>query len=96
MPKRNAQRARFEEIWLSIARRWGVELTDVGGIVHMTSEPTLTFTTEEIVGDEELPSTWHCIGPLLPPPPAPQLGRVAARVHELRYHLNRRADCSKP
>jgi MGT family glycosyltransferase len=88
-----AQRARFEEIWLSIARRWGVELSDVGGIVHMTSEPTLTFTTEEIVGDEELPSTWHCIGPLLPPPPAPQLGRGRPLVYtSFGTTYNRRAE----
>ena len=58
-----------------------------------TSEPTLTFTTEEIVGDEELPSTWHCIGPLLPPPPAPQLGRGRPLVYtSFGTNYNRRAE----
>lgn len=60
-----AQRERFERSWLSIARRWGVELSDVRGLAHATSEPTLLFTTEEIVGDRELPGVWRCIGPLL-------------------------------
>ncbi len=71
-----AERERFERGWLSIARRWGVELADVRGLHHRTSEPTLTFTTEEIVGEQELPPSWRCIGPLLsPPPPArPQAG----------------------
>ena len=64
-----AERERFERRWLSIARRWGVELADVRGLYHNTSEPTLTFTTEEIVGDQELPPAWRCIGPLLSPPP---------------------------
>jgi len=50
-----AERARFAQSWLSIARRWGVELADVRGLGHNTAEPTLTFTTEEIVGDQELP-----------------------------------------
>jgi MGT family glycosyltransferase len=60
-----AERERFEASWLSIARRWGVELADVRGLHHRTSEPTLIFTTEEIVGDQELPAAWRCIGPLL-------------------------------
>ena len=67
-----AQRERFEQSWLSIARRWGVELDDVRGLYHRTSEPTLTYTTEEIIGEQELPPTWRCIGPLLAPPPAAQ------------------------
>ena len=88
-----AQRARFERIWLSIARRWGVELTDVGGIVHTTSEPTLTFTTEAIVGEVELPSAWRCIGPLLPPPPAPQPRRGRPLVYtSFGTTYNRRAE----
>jgi MGT family glycosyltransferase len=64
-----AERERFEQSWLSIARRWGVELGDVRGLDHRTSEPTLIFTTEEIVGDRELPATWRCVGPLLSPAP---------------------------
>ena len=64
-----AESERFERSWLSIGRRWGVELSDVRGLYHSTSEPTLIFTTEEIVGDQELPPAWRCIGPLLSPPP---------------------------
>jgi MGT family glycosyltransferase len=67
-----AEQERFEQSWLSIARRWGVELADVRGLYHNTSEPTLTFTTEEIIGDQELPPAWRCIGPLLSPPPPPR------------------------
>jgi MGT family glycosyltransferase len=68
------ERDRFEQSWLSIARRWGVELADVRGLYHDTTEPTLAFTTEEIVGARELPPTWRCVGPLLsaPPPPDPE------------------------
>ena len=66
-----AERERFERSWLSIARRWGVELADVRGLHHNTSEPTLIFTTEEIVGDQGLPAEWRCVGPLLSPPPPP-------------------------
>jgi MGT family glycosyltransferase len=62
-------RERFERSWLSIARRWGIELADVRGLYHRTAEPTLAFTTEEIVGDRELPPAWRCIGPLLTAPP---------------------------
>jgi MGT family glycosyltransferase len=67
------EREQFERSWLSIARRWGVELADVRGLHHRTSEPTLIFTTEEIVGDLGLPPAWRCVGPLLsePPPPRP-------------------------
>lgn len=61
-------RERFERSWLSIARRWGIELADVRGLYHRSDEPTLTFTTQEILGDQELPAAWRCIGPLLPPP----------------------------
>lgn len=64
-----ADQERFERSWLSIARRWGVELRDVRGLHHRTSEPTLTFTTEEIVGGHQLPPSWRCVGPLLSPAP---------------------------
>ena len=72
-----AARERFESTWLSIASRWGVELDDLSGIFHNTSEPTMTFTTEVIVGDHQLRPSWRCIGPLLSPPPpaAPKSGR---------------------
>ena len=76
-----AQRERFERSWLSIARRWGVELADVRGLYHNTSEPTLTFTTEEILGDQVLPPTWRCIGPLLSPPPPPNPDRDRPLVY---------------
>ena len=48
---------RFEASWLSIARRWGVELGDWGAVIHSAwaSETTFTYTTEEILGDIELP-----------------------------------------
>jgi MGT family glycosyltransferase len=62
-------RERFDASWLSIARRWGVEIQDLDGVFHRTTEPTLAFTTEEIVGDHELQPGWRCIGPLMTPPP---------------------------
>jgi MGT family glycosyltransferase len=78
-----AEREQFERSWLSIARRWGVELADVRGLHHRTSEPTLIFTTEEIVGDQELPPAWRCVGPLLsePPPPPPRRDRDPPLVY---------------
>jgi MGT family glycosyltransferase len=75
------ERERFERSWLSIAGRWGVELADVRGLYHNTSEPTLTFTTEEIVGDQELPPAWRCVGPLLSPPPPPNPDRDRPLVY---------------
>jgi MGT family glycosyltransferase len=60
------------EIRRSIARRWGVQLADLGGLQHTTTEPTLVFTTEEILGDQILAPGWRCVGPLLgAPAPAP-------------------------
>jgi MGT family glycosyltransferase len=61
----------FEASWRAIARRWGVELGDWNSVIHTAgdSEATLTFTTREILGDNELPPGWHCIGPLMEPPP---------------------------
>jgi MGT family glycosyltransferase len=76
-----SERERFEQSWLSIARRWGVELADVRGLHHRTSEPTLAFTTEEIVGDPELPPTWRCVGPLLSAPPHPEPERDRPLVY---------------
>lgn len=75
------ERESFERSWLSIGRRWGVELADVRGLYHATSEPTLTFTTEEIVGDQELPPAWRCIGPLLSAPPPRRPERSPPRVY---------------
>ncbi len=67
---------RFEAAWVAIGRRWGVELGTWDTIIHSSFCPgqtTLTFTTEEIVGDHPLMSEWHCIGPLMdkamPEPP---------------------------
>lgn len=62
----------FEASWLAIAKRWGVELGDVGSVIHTawTSETTLGFTTREILGDDFDPGdNWELIGPLLEPPP---------------------------
>jgi MGT family glycosyltransferase len=92
-PSDPAGRERFEQSWLAIARRWGVELADVRGLYHNTSEPTLTFTTEEIVGDQELPRAWRCIGPLLPPPPPPRPERDPPLVYAcFGTAQNRRTD----
>jgi MGT family glycosyltransferase len=74
---------RFEASWRAIAQRWGVELGDTVGIIHSawTSETVVAFTTEEMVGDWGLPDGWHCIGPLLEPPPP----RVPAGERPLVY-----------
>jgi MGT family glycosyltransferase len=34
-----------------------------------SSETTITFTTQRIVGATELPPGWHCVGPLMTPAP---------------------------
>jgi len=77
------ERARegFSASWLSIADRWGVELKDITGVFHDTSEPTITFTTEEIIGQRELRPGWHCVGPLMSPPPP----REEPRTRQLVY-----------
>ena len=79
-----AERERFERSWLSIARRWGVELADVRGLHHNTSEPTLIFTTEEIVGDQGLPAEWRCVGPLLSPRHRP----ILSMIHRSSTHAS--------
>jgi MGT family glycosyltransferase len=76
-----AEREQFERSWLSIARRWGTELADVRGLHHRTSEPTLIFTTEEILGDQDLPPAWRCVGPLLSEPPRPHPDRDPPLVY---------------
>lgn len=87
------ERERFERSWLSIARRWGVELSDVSGLYHRTSEPTLIFTTEEIVGEQAIPPAWRCIGPLLPPPqPAHPEGRRPLIYASFGTAQNRRTE----
>jgi MGT family glycosyltransferase len=88
-----AERERFERSRRSIARRWGVELADVRGLHHRTSEPTLVFTTEEIVGDRELPPAWRCVGPLLSEPPDPRPDRHPSLVYAcFGTARNRRTD----
>ena len=77
-------RERFEASWRAIALRWGVELGDWNSVIHTAgeSETTLTFTTSEILGDYELLPGWHCIGPLMKPPPprAPRADRPLVYV----------------
>lgn len=73
-------REEFTATWLSIAGRWGVELDDITGVFHDSSEPTITFTTEEIIGQRELRPDWHCVGPLMSPPP-----REEPRTRRLVY-----------
>src|SRR5205807_4235702 len=64
-PDPKGELARFQASWLSIALRWGVELGEPVRVIHSPGETTFTFTTEEIVGDYELPPGWRCIGPLM-------------------------------
>jgi MGT family glycosyltransferase len=68
----------FEASWMSIARRWGVELGRWETVIHSSfcdGATTFAFTTEEILGEyiDRLPDGWNCIGPLMgrPIPPAP-------------------------
>jgi MGT family glycosyltransferase len=61
----------FEDSWLSIANRWGVELGNWGDVIHSAeaSETTLAYTTEKILGDFVLSDAWKMVGPLMDPPP---------------------------
>src|SRR5438270_10780573 len=59
-PDPKGELARFQASWLSIALRWGVELGEPARVIHSPGETTFTFTTEEIVGDYELPPGWRC------------------------------------
>jgi MGT family glycosyltransferase len=83
-PTPEDSRERFEASWRAIATRWGVELGDWNSVIHTAgqSETTVTFTTREILGDYELAQGWHCIGPLMEPPPprAPRDGRPLVYV----------------
>ncbi len=76
-------RATFEESWLAIAGRWGVELGGWENVIHSASvsETTFTYTTQLMVGDYELPEGWQCVGPLMEPPPA----RVQRKERPLVY-----------
>lgn len=74
-------REEFAASWLSIAGRWGVELDDLTGVFHDTPEPTITFTTEEIIGHRELRPVWHCVGPLMSPPPPREEPRTRRLVY---------------
>lgn len=58
--------ARYGDSWRTIARRWGVEMKPFD---YVPAETTVTLTTERILGEPTLPPTWHCIGPLMGPPP---------------------------
>jgi MGT family glycosyltransferase len=88
-------RARYEAAWLSIARRWGVEIEDVSGLFHRAEETTLVFTTELILGDQDLRPGWHCVGPLMsssPPsarPSRPLVYVCFGTVHNARPELFR-------
>jgi MGT family glycosyltransferase len=83
-PSEAEAKERFEASWLAVARRWGVELGEWSDVIHTAgeSETTLTFTTQEILGDYELQPGWHCIGPMMEPPPprAPRRGRPLVYV----------------
>jgi MGT family glycosyltransferase len=68
-PEPEEARARFEVHWLSIARRWGVEIESTHNVIHSAAETTITFTTQRILGAVQLPPGWHCVGPLMTPPP---------------------------
>ena len=78
---------RFEASWLAIARRWGVELGGPHAVIHSShaSETVLVYTTEEIVGDYELPGrlALHRPDDGTGAPTAPA-GRSAAGVRVLR------------
>jgi MGT family glycosyltransferase len=54
---------------VSIARKWGVELEHDHRLIHSSAETMIAFTTEKLIGSFSLDSNWHCVGPLLSPPP---------------------------
>jgi MGT family glycosyltransferase len=75
-PDPEAARQRFQASWMSIGRRWGVELGNWETVIHSSfcdGATTFTFTTEEMLGENPIPDGWHCIGPLMdrPMPRAP-------------------------
>ena len=66
--------AEFRARWLSIARRWGVELGHGGEAIHTPAETMFAYTTPEIVGESQLDPAWRLIGPLMSPIPRSDLG----------------------
>jgi MGT family glycosyltransferase len=68
-PDPDVAQASFAQSWLSIARRWGVELGDWASVVHSTAPHTFAYTTEVILGGYELNPSWRFVGPLMDPIP---------------------------
>jgi len=62
-------RERYAQGWLSIARRWSVEIEDESSVIHSRADDTFAFTTEKIVGRLGLRPGWHYVGPLMAPAP---------------------------
>jgi MGT family glycosyltransferase len=74
-PDPEAGKARFDVHWLAIAQRWGVELGELDSVIHTANAPdetTVAFTTEKVAGDYKKGAGWHCVGPLMEPPPPRQ------------------------
>jgi MGT family glycosyltransferase len=69
LPDPTEAQAEFRAGWLSIARRWGVELGRGGEAIHSSAETMFAYTTPEIVGESQLDPAWRLIGPLMSPIP---------------------------
>lgn len=68
-PPDHEAKARFQSSWSGVARRWGVEIEDEHHTIHSKGRTMLAFTTQRVLGDHLLDSSWMLAGPLLTPPP---------------------------
>jgi MGT family glycosyltransferase len=68
-PPDHVAKERFQSSWASIARRWGVEIEDEYRTIHSGGRVMLAYTTQRVLGEHLLDSSWALMGPLMSPPP---------------------------
>jgi MGT family glycosyltransferase len=68
-PPDEVAKERSQSSWAAIARRWGVEIEDEHRTIHSSGRMMLGFTTQRVLGEHLLDSSWVLMGPLMSPPP---------------------------
>ena len=73
--------AQLETSRTAIARTWGINIGDWRSAMHSAGDLTVNYTTPEILGDIELRSGWHCVGPLMDAGPERRQEPARPRVY---------------